>query len=39
MTSLSSSRFESSFWATISFILWQWLSKIYCSKSSISWAH
>jgi len=39
MTSLSSSRFESSFWATISFTLWQWLSKIYCNKSSVSWAH
>ena len=39
VASLSSSRFQSSFWATISFILWQWFSKIYCSKSSVSWAH
>ena len=35
MANLPSSRFQISFWATISFILWQWLSKIHCSKSSV----
>ena len=39
MANLSFSRFQSSFWATTSFILWQWLSKIHCGKSSISWAY
>jgi len=37
--SLSFSRFQSSFWATISFIMWQWLSKIYCNKPSVSRAY
>ena len=36
MANLSSLKFQSSFWATISFILWQWLSKTHCSKSSTS---
>ena len=38
MASLFSSRFQNSFWATISFILWQWLSKIHCNKPSVLWA-
>jgi len=39
MASLSFSRFESSFWATLFFILWQWLNKIHCSKSSVLWLY
>jgi len=39
MAKLSSSRFQSFFWATISFILWQWLNKIHCSKPSVSRAY
>ena len=39
ITNLSSSRFQSSFWATISFILWQLLSKIHCNKSNVSRAY